>query len=1008
MSMVRLWRSVLLAPVLAACWVAGDRPPTASPTGKVWTRLQTDQPQRLGALLAAERVDVTGSHRRLGFVDVLTTAPERDELISRFGDLVRGAQSLGLHAAYDLAAYQRPGQIAALLDTVQASHPDLAKKFDLTPDGLFEGQHIYAMKITAGVSSGVRKPTVLFTGQIHAREVMTSEVTTDIVDYLTRSYGYDVNVTRWLDQAEVWVVPVQNPDGAEYALTVDPSWRKNRDPGCAVDINRNFEWNWRKCTRYEQCTEEENDGRSASSEPETAALTALIAQVRPMLHLDYHSYGEYILWPTGCGPPEPDEEKLAARVALGLKAVLADDDGVLDSYSTGQFADELYRASGTIEDEAYGGHGALSFTVEINREFQPPYDPMRLVTVYRQRAGWQYLLEQAVSGPAVRGRVFDAQTGAPVVASWVVGHPFASGQRRLGTDASGRFGRPTLPDSDQQLAFFAAGYRVAGMTVHVGTGPVDLEVPLVPGENHPPIAVVAPGPTVNEGQDGALDGSASTDPDPGAVLFYSWSQTSGPPIRLSDGRSARPTFVAPAVDETATASLELVVSDGLLFSAPAATTLTLRHVATDEVTLASQDTPLPLWTGEAPTVALSTIHLARNQRVLRASVHLEASPSVNGLYLSVTSPAMTPTVLRQADEPTSVSDFELSEVPGELSGGPWVLSAAGFSAGDRLDLWTLKLELVRAPSCELASDCHLANAATQVCLDHLCGISHCEGAWFDCDALPYDGCEADTAGVANCGGCGKVCAFANAEAICQSSSCVMGACHPGWGDCNQSPVDGCETSVTSDDRCGACDTACAPAATGCAVTQCVGDRCLPTFADCDGDAQNGCETDLSTSVQSCGACGHACGAPHAVSACRERRCVVVGCEAGWGDCNLDPADGCEADLDHDPRNCGECQSSCYRHDICRDGMCADSPCDRDGDGYLSLACGGDDCNDTDPTIHPGAPEPCDGKDHDCNGIADDGCPSKTGCGTTGASGGPVVMGVLLLGLGRKRRAIKEG
>jgi hypothetical protein len=233
------------------------------------------------------------------------------------------------------------------------------------------------------------------------------------------------------------------------------------------------------------------------------------------------------------------------------------------------------------------------------------------------------------------------------------------------------------------------------------------------------------------------------------------------------------------VDETATASLELVVSDGLLFSAPAATTLTLRHVATDEVTLASQDTPLPLWTGEAPTVALSTIHLARNQRVLRASVHVEASPSVNGLYLSVTSPAMTPTVLRQADEPTSVSDFELSEVPGELSGGPWVLSAAGFSAGDRLDLWTLKLELVRAPSCELASDCHLANAATQVCLDHLCGISHCEGAWFDCDALPYDGCEADTAGVANCGGCGKVCAFANAEAICQSSSCVMPATRAG-------------------------------------------------------------------------------------------------------------------------------------------------------------------------------------------------------------------------------------
>jgi hypothetical protein len=44
--------------------------------------------------------------------------------------------------------------------------------------------------------------------------------------------------------------------------------------------------------------------------------------------------------------------------------------------------------------------------------------------------------------------------------------------------------------------------------------------------------------------------------------------------------------------------------------------------------------------------------------------------------------------------------------------------------------------------------------------------------------------------------------------------------------------------------------------------------------------------------------------------------------------------------------------------------------DADGDGYTPAL---GDCNDNDPTIAPGMPEVCDGKDHDCNGVVDDTC-----------------------------------
>jgi glucose/arabinose dehydrogenase len=65
--------------------------------------------------------------------------------------------------------------------------------------------------------------------------------------------------------------------------------------------------------------------------------------------------------------------------------------------------------------------------------------------------------------------------------------------------------------------------------------------------------------------------------------------------------------------------------------------------------------------------------------------------------------------------------------------------------------------------------------------------------------------------------------------------------------------------------------------------------------------------------------------------------------------------------------------------------------DQDGDGF-TVAQG--DCNDLDPTVYPGAPDLCDGKNNDCSGTADDAtCAAFSGTNDR-------VDGILLALLGR--------
>ena len=229
------------------------------------------------------------------------------------------------------------------------------------------------------------------------------------------------------------------------------------------------------------------------------------------------------------------------------------------------------------------------------------------------------------------------------------------------------------------------------------------------------------------------------------------------------------------------------------------------------------------------------------------------------------------------------------------------------------------------------------------CIAGSCGIVECVTGFGDCDDDPENGCETALDDIDRCGSCDTTCSFTHASALCAAQTCTLQACGSGYGDCDGNPDNGCEITLSNNpSHCGACATACANQSGGdtdyvCVNSQCVIDTCPDGFADCDGAVSNNCETPTTT-LTDCGACNVACLIPNAEVSCSTGSCTFVACSPGYADCDSDPNNGCEQNLDSDT-HCGACNTVCDANTghTCVGGLCTTASCttataDCDGDG----------------------------------------------------------------------------
>jgi carboxypeptidase T len=245
-------------------------------------------------------------------------------------------------------------------------HPEIAELHQIGRS--VEGRPLWALRIGERRDS-TRK--VAFLGCHHAREWISVEIPYLLAEHLLENSSTDP-VQRWLQQGEVWVAPMVNPDGHEHTRNENRLWRKNRrrNPGgsIGVDPNRNYGYMWGVLdisTSSHVPSDETYVGPRAFSEPEVRAVRNLVARQLFDGVLSYHSYSQLVLFPWGytSEPIEDDADRMEMRtLAERMEALIR---GVHGETYTAQQASQLYPTAGDTTDWTYGEFGVPSFTIEL-------------------------------------------------------------------------------------------------------------------------------------------------------------------------------------------------------------------------------------------------------------------------------------------------------------------------------------------------------------------------------------------------------------------------------------------------------------------------------------------------------------------------------------------------------------------------------------------------------------------------------------------------------------------
>lgn len=354
----------------------------------------------------------------------------------------------------------------AMMQDFQTNHPNLCSIHNIGT--LNSGRQLLFARINNGDTFG--KPEFLYTSSMHGDETTGYVFMLRLIHVLLTEYGINPVITHLVDNLDIWINPLANPDGTYWAgnHTVVGSRRGNANN---VDINRNFP---------DPLDGPNPDG--LSWQPETVAFKNHSESRNFVMSANFHGGIELINYPWDTWQRRHADDNWwiyvsreyadTAQFNSPAGYMTAMNNGITNGY-------DWYRISGGRQDFMNYFHNCREFCAEISNTKTLPAAQLPNLWNYNYRSLLNYM-KQSLYG--FHGIITDSITGQTLRAKVeVVGHELDN-SFVFSFLPAGNFHRP-IKSGTYSLKFSAPGYHtkiITGLSI-ADKQRIDLNVQLVPG-----------------------------------------------------------------------------------------------------------------------------------------------------------------------------------------------------------------------------------------------------------------------------------------------------------------------------------------------------------------------------------------------------------------------------------------------------------------------------------------------------------------------------------------------
>ncbi len=371
--------------------------------------------------------------------------------------------ALNITEAMDWESYPTYTQYDSIMQHFNSTYPDLCRLDTIGTS--INGRLVLAVKISDNVTVNESEPEVFYSSTIHGDELAGYVLMLRLADYLLSNYATSSRVKNLVDNLEIWINPLANPDGTYR--TGDLITTPTRFNANGVDLNRNFPDPFQPLEIQEK---------------ENADMIKFMRKHKFSISANFHSGFEIVNypWDRWLSKTHADDQWFnsicrAYADTVHTYSVAA----YMNSYDNGVVRGAVwYIIYGGRQDFVTWELQGREVTIELDNVKETPAAQLELLWQYNRRSFITYF-ENALYG--IHGQVRNANTLVPVAAKVsITGHDIDSSHVYSDT-ASGSFVRLLYPGI-WDLTFSASGYydtTITGISTFEGQR-TDIIVDLVP------------------------------------------------------------------------------------------------------------------------------------------------------------------------------------------------------------------------------------------------------------------------------------------------------------------------------------------------------------------------------------------------------------------------------------------------------------------------------------------------------------------------------------------------